>query len=555
MTTPTTMFPRGQIGIRPGKSWLLPLVLLVAVALRMWGLGDRSVWYDEGFALTAMDAENPVSSLFSPLHTCEPPLMAVLAAVPNCMLGPWLGLDRATRAHDMLVHAVPALFSLLSVWLAFLCLRRLFGEQAAFWGALLFAVSPFQLHYAHEFRAYSSMLFFGLAGWYCLIRVPENGRSLWWAGYVLATAANHYNHFFSVWHFLMFNGLLALWAFRRREFTRPWLIASAAVVLLSLPPFYMAWRISHIFESTTNVYTVRPDFSQFFITFKTFMAGYTGRVWLYWTMLLATLPLFLLGLWSRRRDPAQLAALLLFTVFPVAGNILVWRLRSFPIYEHRLFIFSAAVVCGVIALGVCTLPDRRLRAAVWVLLLCLTLPCILDERSQNMHPLQTHLMGVRHKPDNRSAAQIIGGAFQPGDRVLHASHFTFFPLKHYLHGKGIPQANIFIEQGELDGFFAAYPNKTLWDYHGVTPRPLGEAVSGARRVWYVESWWDHRALPEFILEKRHWLEARGAMVQEHRLDAVTVTLFDMGGMDKVDGTAVPTPPSLSPASLTAPQAP
>ncbi|MBW7864551.1 MAG: glycosyltransferase family 39 protein [Candidatus Hydrogenedentes bacterium] len=484
--------------------------------------------------------------------------MPLLSVLPNHILGPWLGLDRGSRAHDMLVHGVPVFFSILSVLLAFLCLRRLFGLQAAFWGSLLVAVSPYQLHYAHEFRAYATMLFFSLAGWYCLIRVLEKGRPLWWAGYVLATTANHYNHFFSVWHFLIFNGVLAIWVFRRRELLRPWIIASSVVFLLSLPPFYLAWRISHIFESITNVYTVRPDYRQFFITFKTFMAGYTGRVWLYWTMLLVTFPLFLLGLWSRRREPAMLLALLLFTVFPVVGNIIVWRMRSFPFYEHRLFIFPATVVCGVVALGVCALPDRRVRAAVWALLLCLTLPCILDERNQNIHPTQTHLMGVRLKPDCRSVAQIINGAFQPGDRVLHASHFTFFPVKHYLLGKGIPQNNIYIRQGELDGFFGAFPNKILWDYLGATPIPLEEAVSGARRVWYVESWWDHRALPEFILEKRHWLEARGAMVEERRLVAVTVTLFDMSGMDGVDGvdgTAAPTPPSHSPAGLTAPQAP
>lgn len=510
------------------RRWLPALVLLLAVGFRLWGLGDRSVWYDEGFTLTVMDSEDPLLVLTDPYHTCDPPLMALLAAVPNRMLGPRLGLDRASRAHDMLVHAVPALFSALSVLLAFFCFRRLFGAETAFWGALLCAVSPFQLHYAHEFRAYATMLFFGLAGWCCIIRASESGRLGWWAGYALATTLNHYNHFFSVWHFLIFNAMLALWTLRRRELLKPWLISSAAVLLLSMPSFYMAWRISHIFESITNVYTVRPDFRQFFITFKTFMAGYTGRPALYWAMLLAAFPLFLLGLWDRRRNPDQLAALLLLTVFPVAGNIIVWRMRSFPFYEHRLFIFSAVVVCGVVALGVRALPDRRLRAAAWALLLCLTLPCILDWRSQNIHPLQTHLMGVRHKPDNRGAAQIIGAAFQPGDKVLHASHFTFFPLKYYLFGKNVPQSCIYGEKGELEGFIGAFPNQVLWDYHGVTPLPLEEAAAGARRIWYVESWWDFRALPAHVLHMREWLEARGDTLEEHRLDAVTVTLLGMG---------------------------
>ncbi|HQL95942.1 MAG TPA: glycosyltransferase family 39 protein [Candidatus Hydrogenedentes bacterium] len=511
-------------GVRPAV--LLLLAVGIALSVRLWGLGDRSLWYDEGATTLLADA------LASPLdaldwgRTNDPPLLTWLAVLPNRVLGPWLGLDRATRAHDALVHVIPLLFSTAAVALAFACFRRVLGPGAAFGGALLCALSPFQIMYAHEIRPYASMLLIALAAWYCLDRALEGNRPGWWAAYALAGALGMYNHFFAAWVLLTL-ALTGGWAVLFRwHLLSGWFLANAAAGLLSLPMLLMAARAGRLIASITNVYTIHPDAKQFLITFKTFLAGFTDRREVYWPLLAVSLALFLAGLWSLRRDPRRAGMAFLLVVFPVAGNLLFWQFPRVPYYEHRQFLFAGAVYCGVVALGIAALPRRPLRAVVWAVLLALMGVTVADEHAQRIHPLDTHLMGVRYKPDNRAAARRIADGFQEGDRVLHASHFTLLPLRHYLHGRDIPQQCIYGDPGELEGFLGSLPNPKLWEFFQAMPVPVDEALAGARRVWYVESWWEHTHRPPHVLALRDRILKSGHLLTYAPFDGGLLLLVE-----------------------------
>ena len=501
-------------------------VVAIALALRGWGFGDRSIWYDEGVTLSLAD------SLSSPLDTLnadkspDPPLNTFLAMVPNRVIGPWLGIDRATRAHDMLVHAFPLVFSVAAVAAAFACFRRFFGPGAAFGGALLCALTPFQIMYAQEFRPYAGMLLLATATWYCLLRALEEDRPRWWAAYTLTGALGFYNHFFASW-ILLTLALAGGWAaLFRRELFKPWFLANAAAGVLILPMLVQTSQVGRLLNSITTIYTIRPGAKHFLITFKTFLAGFTDRREVYWPLLAVALALFLLGLWSLRRDPRRAGMLLILVVFPVAANIILWQFPRVSFYQHRQFLFAGAVFCGGVALGVAALPRRPLRAAAWAVLLALMGVAVVDEHAQRIHPLNTHLMGVRYKPDHRAAARRIADGFQEGDKVLHASHFTLLPLRHYLHGRGISQKCIYGNPEELEGFLGSWPNPKIWEFYGAMPVPVDEALAGARRVWYVESWWEHTHRPPHVLALRERILKSGHLLTYAPFDGGLLLLVE-----------------------------
>ena len=69
--------------MRPSRRVLLALaaILLLGLGLRLFNLGARSMWYDEGFTLlVARDA--PASlSVFRPGEYDEPPMIGAVAAL------------------------------------------------------------------------------------------------------------------------------------------------------------------------------------------------------------------------------------------------------------------------------------------------------------------------------------------------------------------------------------------------------------------------------------------------------------------------------------------
>ena len=110
--------------------------------------------------------------------------------------------------------------------------------------------------------------------------------------------------------------------------------------------------------------------------------------------------------------------------------------------------------------------------------------------------------------------------------MLHASHFTLLPLRHYLHGRDIPQQCIYGDPGELEGFLGSLPNPKLWEFFEAMPVPVDEALAGARRVWYVESWWEHTHRPPHVLALRERILKSGHLLTYAPFDGGLLLLVE-----------------------------
>lgn len=205
----------------------LPLVagalVLLAAALRIYGIGNRELWIDEANAIVIGWQNLP--DLIGRLRLdSSPPLYYV-------GLHFWM---LAFGTSDAATRSLSVLGGVLLVFCSYRIGRRWFGEAAGLMAAALLAVAPIQIFYSQTVRMYSWLPLLALLSTAALaraIRSPRPGRL---AAYGVLTLAALYTHNFAM-HLLPAHALLIAMSGALRRATVRWLICAAAIGAGYLP--------------------------------------------------------------------------------------------------------------------------------------------------------------------------------------------------------------------------------------------------------------------------------------------------------------------------------
>jgi 4-amino-4-deoxy-L-arabinose transferase-like glycosyltransferase len=202
------------------------LLLLLAVALRILGLGKQELWLDE--ALSWHTATSPdLLALVLPNNT--PPLYYLL-------LRAWIGVFGESRlALRSLSAAEGVAFAAAIMWWA----RTVFDRRAALWAGLWAAVLPMAVYYSQETRAYAQLTLLLTATYGCITKALVSGRTAWWVAAAAAAAAAMYTHYLAALALVCSAALVAA-----RSSSQSWRRAATvtgAVVLISSPWLLAAW--------------------------------------------------------------------------------------------------------------------------------------------------------------------------------------------------------------------------------------------------------------------------------------------------------------------------
>lgn len=183
---------------REARRWTLPelhisqghLILVVTgvgFLLRLYRLDAQGLWFDEAYtaaiaglplgdslrALIADGVHPPgfylLERLFLPIGTPE-----IWLRVPSVLLGS---------------AAIPLVYLLGNVWL---------GPRAGISAAMLMALSPFQIWYSQEARMYAPLGMLSLLCMYLYDRFLERPSREIYGGFVLASAAAYFTHYFAL---------------------------------------------------------------------------------------------------------------------------------------------------------------------------------------------------------------------------------------------------------------------------------------------------------------------------------------------------------------------
>lgn len=216
--------PRARRNISPRLLVALLGILLLAWALRVHALDDRSLWADEGWTLVLTEGPGLGDVTRTMAADQHPPLFFVLFRI-------WRTL---TGESEFALRYFSVLISMIGVAAIYLLGRGLFGPLAGALAALLLALADLPIDLAQEVRHYGLMATLAIVSSVYYVRVWRRSTRAARIGYVLSSLALLYTHYLGAF-VLLAQGVHFLLFARGRRRVLDGLFLFAAVALGFLP--------------------------------------------------------------------------------------------------------------------------------------------------------------------------------------------------------------------------------------------------------------------------------------------------------------------------------
>lgn len=409
----------------PRYAVLVGALLVGALALRLGGIAEQSLWYDEGTsaALSGRTAADILAAAAGDIH---PPLYYLILAAWRRLTGPSVFALRALSAFAG--TALVALVYALGV--------RLLGRRSAVAAAALAAAAPFLVWYAQELRMYTLGALLGAAMvWLALdlARRPATPPRL--AAYAALAAAALYTQYLVGASALLAANLCFL-AYRPRPWPRrgdsaardlaAWAGVQGLALLLFAPWLPVAWPAIRDWPA------VDPGLSAPRALFRGAESLALGvRVtpetarWLALVLLAPALGLAT-GLGRRRRRGTLVTLLYLLSPFLLLGALALRR----PSWDPKFLIAAAPAFELLAGAGVAGL--ARLRPGFGLLGL-LVLAAALAPRAAALHAVRTD--PALQRDDYRAIAATIDRRAEATDAVVLTAPTQIEVFDHYDRGR------------------------------------------------------------------------------------------------------------------------
>lgn len=453
---------------RPRPLLVAGALFLLALAPRLFLLGNPSMWGDESYSI-ALSAGS-LDQILATTHDVHPPLYYLL-------LHYWLALGRS----ELLVRLPSALLGAVSVLVLYALARAWLSERSALLAAVLLAVSPLHVWYSQEARMYSLLTFFGVVSALSLSLILRRGQRLWWLVYVVSALAGLYTHYAMFAVLLGENILLAVWWLthgRRVSLLVPWACSVAALYLGFLP--WLAVFRENV-QGIPNIHGVlrleslwQNDLPLFIIAAAAGALILGGAAWL-WLRTVRSAGARISGILGA-------AALGLYPVLTVISAV-PWATSV----KRQIVAFLPFLLLLVAT----SVPRHARKPAIYVLVILTSVSLIAS---------YTH----REMEDWRGVDRLVQAQGQAGDGVIFHAFYTRIPFDYYYAGP-LPRLGL--------------------DYTDF-PAQLSQVAGQYQRVWVVfnqEQYTDPEA------SVRSWLDANWRVLDTRQFTRITVVLYKPGG--------------------------
>jgi hypothetical protein len=396
--------------VRRPEGWVVAIggATVVALVLRLWGIGHQSFWYDE--SLTVDEMHMRFLRMLSTVRLTEvtPPLYFASA---------WMW-TRLAGFGEAGVRSLSALAGTLTVPAVAACAATLAGRRAAVIAAALVAVNPLLIWYSQEARAYALMTLLCALSWLFFLRAARGGRAADLALWAVASALALATHYFAL--FLVAPELAWLVARAPRRPSVWGAAVGVGAVGLALLPFAIARRSrgTHWIHGIPLELRLRQIAEQFAGGFSASRAIVGAAA--------ALMALALGGLLLAADRPTRRAAVaaLATAAVAIALPLVLGRFGlDYLITRNVLFILVPLTV--LVAIGLAALPVRWLgaTAAVGLAAIGITAAARVDASA------------ALQRPDWRLVARALGP--QVSNRaIVVAGSYRGRPVKTYLPHTG-----------------------------------------------------------------------------------------------------------------------
>ncbi len=432
---------------------ILSLAIALAFALRVYRLGDKNIWWDEGLAIWAVRKGFTDLTLWT-ASDVHPPLYFWL-------LKPWVTL---AGKSEFAARFLSVIWGVLTVALIYPLTKRLIGHGVALLTTFLLAIARFHVWWSQEMRMYILAAFLILLSLYLFTRLEEGAERVW-LFYILATAAALYTLYLAALVILIEN-LLVLTIRRPRSFLLKWVLSQAAVLFLLTPWLYLALPRVHTWSVVSEPFKLGRFLQLYWLVvplgISTHLERYTWLAWAFSAISMAGL----IFLWNRRREAGLL--LLSSLALPPLAIYLISLPRGFfytPRVEARYFLPFAPTFYILPACSVVLLKRGPRLAAVVMLTFVLT---------SFGWALREHYRGRYLRDEFQTAARVISTYAKSDDAVLLVSG-NRYPVFLYYYDRefdgrprpvfyALPRCSSRITEenvaNELEGIAARHPR--LW---------------------------------------------------------------------------------------------
>ncbi|HQE92901.1 MAG TPA: glycosyltransferase family 39 protein [Anaerolineae bacterium] len=404
---------------------LIGSIFLLAFALRVAGLADSNIWWDEGIGvwLARMPLLESVRWTAGDVH---PPLYYML------LHGWW----RLVGEGEFVLRFPSVLCSLLAIPLIYRLGQAIGGDRRvsawiALLAALFLALSRFAITWAQEIRMYALSSLLATGALWASVELWKRGTWRAWLLYVTMTLGCLYSLYLTVTVPLVANlGFLAAWwkAGRPRRMLLTWLAAQLAVGALFLP--WIAYALPRMHSWASDSVFSPGFFVQLYATMLT--VGTSLNLEAYWPLVITVFAVLGVGIGligRGRRSPAQTGALvmLLAGLLLPALTVIVISLPAVgfhfarPLTPRYLLPLSACFYV-LLAWGMERITNYGLRMThtpharfpICTLQSLILLPVL----SASIVGLWTFYPGRARRDDYTSIALTLEAHRQPGDVVL-----------------------------------------------------------------------------------------------------------------------------------------
>lgn len=469
---------------KPRTSWIALLcVLWIAFALRLFGIGQQSIWYDEGLSLYY--ARGSLSQMLADASQSEHPPLHPL------MLHLWI---RLCGDSELAVRALSVWWGMVAVaWLY--RLARRFTPAIGVPAALLLAVSPLAVWYSQETRGYMLALALEIGlldaalNLFPVASSPDRHRGAaplpGYLLYVALGAGALYAHLYSAPFLVALNLAFLIRLLRlvpvvglRRIWPRiiGWALSQLAVILLFAP-----WLPSVLVQLQVNATFWHGAVGWRQITGRTLIALSVGEtldgLWATGATWVLSL-LALLGTYALARQPRRPSwtTLWLWAIIPILLQVLINQTR--PKFAERYLIGVLPAYLLLASSGVHWLlgAARRnaFRPAGWAAAAALLLSTAtvggVTARSLGAYYLDPEL----YRPDFRAVVAYIQEHSAPEDLIVLLGGHAYPAFTYYYRGtlpvlplpdRLLPSTREPVDVRALD--------------------KLDQAIAGRQRLWLV----------------------------------------------------------------------
>jgi len=447
------------------------IVLGLALLLRLPGLVDRPLWYDEAFAVL-FSAKGLPSMVEGTLRAQAGVAADVHPLLYYTLLGIW---GKVFGTSVAAVRSLSLGLGLGVVALGYALGRRSLGRRAGLVGGILLAVSPFQIHYAQEVRMYGLLAGLLLGATWAHWEARSGAGVGAWAAFAVLSAAAQYTHNLAAFYLIAL--ALLPWLERRWRLAVQTLAAGLVAAALYLP--WLLYLPSQVARLRWAYWIERPTAADLVRTLITFLADRPLPNWPTWAIplvLFCALLVWATLAWTLTRLPGESASrgearrFALLAVAPIALLFAASFLQ--PLYLDRALLPSAAAFS--LALGWLLTEARSPRAArgmMGVSLLVASAVGLVGFFSYR---------GFPHAPFEVLNDRLRAGMI-PGEVIVHSNKISALPAEYY--GPELEHRYLADPAGSPSDTLAIPTQQVLGM---VADRDIESAAAGAAGVWFVQ---------------------------------------------------------------------